>query len=153
MKNWLVVANASRARILEESDEGQGYAHVADLVHPESRQTGTALGRDRAGHVQGTGHGLGSTEYLPRTDPRERERDQFAHEVAAALNEGVSSGRCAGLVLVCSNPFLGHLKGALSERLRKMVLRTLPSDYTALPEAELARRLGAVGDARREERP
>lgn len=152
MKNWLVVANASRARVLEESDDGNGYVHVADMVHPESRQKGLALGRDRAGHVQGTGHGLGSTEYLPRTDPREREHEQFARELAATLNAGVAGGRCAGLLLVCSNPFLGRLKGALSEHARKAVLRTVASDYTSLTEAELAQQVGRAPGALREHR-
>lgn len=153
MKNWLVVANASRARILEEADDGRGYVHVADLVHPESQQKGVALARDRAGHVEGTGHGLGSAEYLPRTDPRERERDHFAHEIAATLHEGVAGGRCAGLLLVCSNPFLGRLKGALSDLARKSVLRTVASDYTALTEAELAQRVGRVRGTGPEQQP
>ena len=38
MKNWIVVANGTRARILEEPDGGLGvpprYVHVVDLVHP-----------------------------------------------------------------------------------------------------------------------
>ena len=59
MKNWLVVANASRARVLEETDPPGAYAHVADLVHPQSQLKGEQLGTDRPGHVEGTGHGLG----------------------------------------------------------------------------------------------
>ena len=110
MKNWLMVANASRARVLEMTDAPQSYQHVADLVHPESRQKGIDLARDRPGHVEGTGHGLGSTAYVPRTDPREREHEQFAREVATVVNDGVACDQCAGLVLVASNPFLGKLK-------------------------------------------
>jgi protein required for attachment to host cells len=141
MKNWLVVANAARARVLEESDAGGGYAHVADLVHPQSRQKGSELGGDRAGHVQSGSHGTGSSEYRPKTDVHEREHDHFAHEVAAVLNAGVAAGQCAGLVLVASNPFLGLLKGHLSVQAGARVLRTLASDYTTLTDAELARRL------------
>lgn len=146
MKNWLVVANSARARVLEESENvgaAGAYTHVADLLHPQSRQKGIELADDRAGHVEGTGHGPGSTEYL-RTNVRDREHERFAQELAAMLNAGVAAGRCAGLVLVSSNPFLGHLKAELSEPARKLVLRTLPSDYTALSDAELAQRLGAA---------
>lgn len=141
MKNWLVVANAGRARVLEESGNPGIYVHRADLVHPQSRQKGIDLGDDRPGHVEGTGHGLGSTSYEPRTGVREREHDRFAREVATLLNEGVAGGQCVGLVLVASNPFLGHLKTHLSDQAHKAVLRTVPSDYTSLSDDALAERL------------
>jgi len=142
MKNWLVVANASRARVLEPSDVSGVYAHVADLVHPQSRQKGTDLAVDRPGHVPGpAAHGTGSSAYDARTDPREREHDRFAREVAATLNDGIAAGRCAGLVLVASNPFLGHLKQHLSAQANKALLRSVVADYTALNELELTRRL------------
>jgi protein required for attachment to host cells len=144
MKNWLVVASAARARVLEMSDEGGVYVHVADLVHPESRQKAGELGADRAGHVTSGKHGTGSAEYRPRTDVHEREQEHFAREVAHVLNSGLATGRCAGLVLVASNPFLGELKAHLDTQARQRVLRTVPSDFTALNDRQLAQRLAAA---------
>ena len=144
MKNWVVVANAARARVLEETGEPGVYTHLADLVHPASRQKGLALDSDRPGHVVSLGHNTGSSAYQPRTDAREREHEQFAREVAATLNQGVAAGRCAGLVLVASNPFLGHLKAHLGEQAGKRLLKTLASDYTTLPDAEIAQRLSTA---------
>jgi len=141
MKNWLVVANASKARVLEETGKAGVYAHRADLVHPGSRLKVAELGGDPSGHVEDARHGLGSSTFEPRSDPREHERDQFAREVAAVLNQGVAAGQCAGLVLVASNPFLGHLKAHLGEQANKLLLRTVASDYTSLDERELAERL------------
>lgn len=141
-RHWLVIANAARARVLEETGRSGHYGPVADWVHPQSRHKGVQLDSARAGHVEGVGHGLGSAAYLPRTDPREREHDRFAREVAAAVNDGVAQGRCAGLTLVASDPFLGALKAHLSVASRKRLLRTVAHDYTALRDAELARRLG-----------
>lgn len=145
-RNWLVVANAARARVLEETERAGRYVSVADLVHPQSRLKGEQLAGDRPGHVhaEGRGHGLGSTSYVPRTDPREREHDRFAREVAAAVNEGVAQGRCAGVTLVASDPFLGHLRAHLSAQSEKLVLRTVSSDFTTLREDELARRISAA---------
>ena len=142
MKNWLVVANAARARVLEETDKPGAYLERLDLVHPQSRQKGVELGTDRAGHMEGSSQGLAGTAYPPRTDVRDREHDRFAQQVAAALDDAVAHGQCSGLVLVASNPFLGQLKAHLSERTRAAVLRTVPSDYTSLTDTELARRLG-----------
>lgn len=143
MKNWLVVANASRARVLEASDVPGRYNHVADMLHPQSRQKGSDLVGDRPGQVDRIGQGLAGTAYAPHTDPREREHDRFAREVAALLDEGVASGRCAGLTLVASNPFLGHLKSHLGEQARKAVVRTVPKDGTLLRDDELAEHLQA----------
>jgi protein required for attachment to host cells len=145
-RNWLVVANSARARVLEETDGSDRYTHVADLVHPQSRLKGDQLAGDRPGHVhvEGKGHGLGSTSYVPRTDPRQREHDRFAREVASAVNDGIAQGRCAGVTLVASDPFLGLVRSHLNAQSRKAVLRILSSDFTTLPEDELARRITAA---------
>lgn len=141
MKNWLLVANAARARLLEETQEPGVYVHRADLVHPQSRQKGMDLQTDRAGHVLGGNHTPGGAAYEPRTSARDHEHDRFAQEVAAVLDAGIASGDCAGIVLVASNPFLGHLKAHLGERSRKAILRTVVSDYTSLRDDELHERL------------
>jgi protein required for attachment to host cells len=142
MKNWMVIANAARARVLEETGRPHVYTHVADLVHPQSRQKGHELATDRPGHVEGGAPGLAGAAYMPRTDPREREHDRFAMQVAQRLDEGIASGRCAGLVLVASSPFLGHLKAHLGVQAKKAIVRTVDADYTALRDSELAERLG-----------
>lgn len=141
MKNWLVVANAARARVLEETPRPGRYVHVADLVHPQSRQKGTALADDRPGHAHAQGVGREGTSFAPHTDPREREHDRFARELAQLLDEGIATHRCAGLVLVASSPFLGHLKAHLGEQARKAILQTRDADFTTLSERELAERL------------
>lgn len=142
MKNWLLIANAARARLLELTSDASRYRHVADLVHPQSRQKGVDLADDRSGYSKGGAPGPGGAAFAPRTDPRERERDRFAQEVAQRLNDGVAAGQCAGLILVASNPFLGEVKQHLSEQARKALLRTVPSDLTAVADADLAQRLG-----------
>lgn len=141
MKNWLVVANSARARVLEETDRPGVYVHRADLVHPQSRQKGIELEADRPGHVHAQNPGPGGSAYPPRTDAHEREHDRFARELATLIDQGVARGECAGLVLVASNPFLGLLKSHLGEQARKSLLRTLAADYTGLRDDELAERL------------
>jgi protein required for attachment to host cells len=144
-RNWWVIANAARARVLEETDTPGQFLHVADLVHPQSRMKGQQLGSDRPGHVEGNGHGLGSASFLPRTDPRDREHDRFSREVAKAVNDGVAQGRCAGVTLVASDPFLGQVKSHLNVQSRKLLLRTVANDYTNLPDADLERRVRSAG--------
>jgi protein required for attachment to host cells len=105
---------------------------------------GERLRSDRPGHVEGTGHGLGSASFLPRTDPREREHERFSRAVAQTVNDGVAQGHCAGLTLVASDPFLGQIKSHLSAQATKLLLRTVSSDYTSVPDSDLARRVRAA---------
>lgn len=142
MKNWMLVANAARARVLELTAVAGQYRHVADLVHPQSRQKGVDLADDRSGHVGG-GDGPGGAAYAPRTDPRERERDHFAQQIAQLLDAGVAAGECAGLTLVASNPFLGEVKKHLGAQALKVLLRTVPHDLSLVADADLAARLGS----------
>lgn len=143
--HWIVVANRARARVLEEMPEPGVYRDVADLVHPQSRQQGVELaqgtGGGRPGHVEGIGHGTGSAVYQPRTEPRAREYDRFAREVAAVVNAGVAAGACTALTVVASASALGAIKSHLSEGARKHLRRTLRRDCTTLRGPELAARL------------
>ena len=142
MNPWIVVANASRGRILQAAAAGTGLEQVAAFVHPQSRLPGHALSRYRPGHVEGTGHGLGSAVYQPRTDRRRHEHQVFARELAAALSEGVRHGRCTELILVASDPFLGELCAVLDAATRRVLLRRESADWTTLDDREVARRLG-----------
>ena len=57
---WIVVANASRARVLEQQNASdRNYTLLADLEHPNSRLKGEHLASDRPGRVVGIGHCLG----------------------------------------------------------------------------------------------
>lgn len=144
MKNWLVVANAARARVLEMSDKGEGYVHVADLVHPQSRQKAAELGGEKARHI--------TTGSMAPAAPSTGRAPTFtsASMSTSPANWPTCStpawprGAAPGLVLVASNPFLGELKEHLDTQSRQRVLRTVPSDYTSLDERELAQRLAAT---------
>lgn len=140
---WVVVANGSRARVLECTAHPHVFRHVADMVHPQTRLKGVELARagggDRAGHVEGPGHG--SAAYQPRTTAREREHDRFARQVAGLLNDGVAAGDCVSIVLVASDPALGEIRSHLSTIALRRVHRTLASDFTTLRDAELGERL------------
>ena len=137
---WYVVANASRGRILER-DSTHTWQNVANLVHPSSRQPAATLATDRPGHVEGIGHGLGSSTYLPRTEPLHHEHERFAREIAATIDAAVATGRCSGVILVASNPFLGVLKAQLGPQARKLLRKTVAHDYTRLDDARLHARL------------
>ncbi len=140
MNHWIVVANAKRARVLEEPSAEAAvaaphYVHVAEVTHPGRRTRGAG---GRSGGTRGAASGpAGSSGGAPLG----HEDDQFAREVARLLDQGVADGRCAGLVLIASHPVLGLLKARLGAQASKAVRRSLVADFTTLDEATLRTRL------------
>lgn len=139
---WIVLANSSRARIMEREAGGR-LEEVADLVHAQSREKASELTSDREGHAQ-KAHGdpgHAGTEFQPHTDPRQKEHAIFAAEVARYLADAVTQGRCAGLVLIASDPFLGTLKEHLGHAVTRVLGAAIPRDLSTFSGAELTRRV------------
>lgn len=147
--NWIVVANASRARICECDEPGGKLREVGDFVHPASRQSGTALGAERPGQAhRSLGQATpGGTGFEPRTDVHKKEHERFARELAQAVDEALASGRAGTVMLVASNPFLGELKAQLGPAASKAVSATLAHDLTSLDLRELRARLAELAAA------
>lgn len=142
---WVLVANASRARLYERDPADAKLVETADFVHPQGRMKGQELARDRPGRTEhGMGNDLGRETFEPPTDVHDRERAKFAHELAQHLGRAVQERRCPGLIVFASNPFFGELKSALDAGTGKVLLAAYPSDLTAWERPELGRRVTEV---------
>ncbi|MCA9636568.1 MAG: host attachment protein [Myxococcales bacterium] len=142
---WILVADASRARLFASEGGSGPWAAVDALVHPESRAKGIDLAADRPGRVQQrTTEGRASME--AHTHPKEVEAEQFAHELAARLHAGHGDGSYRDVVLVAPPHFLGLLRGALDEQVARKVRASVDKDLTFVPDRELPERLaGELG--------
>jgi protein required for attachment to host cells len=134
--SWILVANASTARIYSNNGPKKGLKLVKELNHPESRQKSSDLVSDRPGYMQGFGNGHGSRQ--PATTPKEIEVDKFALEIAKELDHGRTTNDFERLIVVASNPFIGTLNGHLSNHVRGMVSDSMEKDYTKSTQKELA---------------
>ena len=134
--NWILVANASTARIYSNNGPKKGLKLVKELNHPESRQKSSELVTDRPGHMQGFGNGHGSRQ--PATTPKEYEIEKFALEIAKELDHGRSTNDFDRLIMVASSPFIGTINSRLSDHVRSKVSDTVEKDYTRANDRELA---------------
>lgn len=133
---WILVANASIARLFANHGPKKGLQLLKEFTHPESREKGADLVSDRAGHMQNVGNGHGSRQ--PASNPRQNELDRFALELAKELEKGRGSNSFDRLILVASSPFLGILKQRLGSQLHNLVSESIEKDYTWSTERELA---------------
>lgn len=144
---WILVADGSRARLFEQ-DKPQGrlrelkaWVHTASRLRTESLAYGP-MGRASKGHV-------GNISFVPRTTPREREHQRFAHELAQHLAHGVRAGDCGALVLIASNAMLGMVRRDLPATAARLVMWSAPVDLTPYDGRELAGRIEALRPPRR----
>ena len=138
---WILVANASVARLFSRDSPTDPLVALATMEHPESRLKGIELANDRPGH-EATDHSSGGNRYEPRSDVRRKEHQRFAREIAARLETGLAAGEFSTLCLFASSPFLGELKAQLSEAVNKRLQTALDSDLTSFGLAEIEQRLG-----------
>ncbi|HJV59767.1 MAG TPA: host attachment protein [Albitalea sp.] len=139
-RQWIVVANASHARLFSRESSTDPLQPVATLEHPQSRLKGSELGGDRPGH-EATDNSPGGNRFEPRTDARRKEHQHFAQEIAERLQAGLAAKAFDSLLLFASSPFLGELKAQLGEALDKRVQLAVDSDLSALGTSELEQRL------------
>jgi len=137
---WIVVANASLARVFKREPPVGPLLAVSTMEHPESRAKGSPLADDRPGH-EASDFSAGGNRFEPRSDPRRKEHRRFAHEIAERLDEALAHGEFGSLALFASDPFLGELKGALSEAVAHRLQVARDSDFTSLGVDALEERL------------
>ena len=65
---WVLVANAARARCFERDADNGAMREIEGFVHPASRLKGLDLGNDRGGLAH---KGVASTQFAPATAPHE----------------------------------------------------------------------------------
>jgi len=138
--NWIVVADASAARIFVLAGPRQRISlepvrELAADIKP-SRE----IGSDRPGRTFDRG-GPGRHAEEPPTDPKRHAKASFAREVAQTLDDERRRNSFAGLTVVAPPQFLGDLRGAMSGELRALVEAEINKDLTKLPLHELTPQL------------
>ncbi len=136
---WIVIANAARARVLELGPS-RPLVMLRTLEHPASRARSSELGDDRAGREL-SGHGFGGAAFEPRVDAQSKERQHFARELAQWLEDAAHAHSYDAVHLFASSPFLGELKHALGPAASRLVAGTHDVDLTAVGLAELGDRI------------
>ena len=139
---WILVANASLAKLYANLGPNKGLTLVRELIHPESRQKNGELVSDRSGAMGAVGSGGGSMQ--PQTLPKQHEAKVFAQEIAQALYQGRTSNAFKRAILVAPPAFMGLLNAVIDGPTAQLITDRFEKDYTKTPENELGERLGST---------
>ncbi len=141
--NWIVTANAGRARIFAQADAASPLAEIEDMVNEAARmRTADTESDDLGRRSSSTGRSGGGTPsqssgYEPHRTPAEHQSERFARDVAAFLLRGHQQGRFRALSLAASPEFLGVLRKALDPGLARAVHLEIDRDYTQSTAVQL----------------
>lgn len=130
---WVMVANASQAKLFANHGPNKGLQFVKEFLHPESREKTSNLVSDRSGSHIGSGHGA----FVQATDPKHHEAERFAQEVTRELDEGRTNNAYDRLIFVASAPFMGLVNSRLPEPVRSKLSKIIDKDYTRLTVKDL----------------
>jgi len=137
---WILVANASVARCYTREHANSPFKVVAEFEDALGRAKGSDLVGDRAGY-EAVGRDRAGTAFSPHMDPRKKEHETFARQLAQFLNGAIAARRCEQIAIFASNPFLGEIKALLDEHAARALVRSLALDLTSFTGAELSRRI------------
>lgn len=137
--DWILIANATRARLLEQ-EAPERVKELHSFVHPASRGKPEYLTGDRAGFER-TDRSFGAAAYQPRTDAKQKEHQRFARELAVYLEQQAQLGAFRKIDVFASSPFLGELKAELGAATTRLLGGTHDLDLTMVGKAEIGPRL------------
>ena len=138
---WILVANASLAKLYANLGPHKGLQLVKELIHPESRQKNSELVSDRAGAMSGGGGG-GSMQ--PQTLPKQHEAKVFAQEIAQELYHGRTVNAFKRAIIVAPPAFMGMLNTVIDGPTAQLISERFEKDYTKCSEPELNERLASA---------
>ncbi|MBN8828048.1 MAG: host attachment protein [Sphingobacteriia bacterium] len=129
----ILVANSSDCKLYTYSKPNH-FTLLKHLTHEESRMKIVDLVDDDRGRPDKPFSSTRVT-YEPNTDPKEKEWDKFAKEIANCIKS--EQDNFDKMILIASPKFEGILKHKLDKKIIDKVSKTLTKDLLNMPEQEM----------------
>jgi protein required for attachment to host cells len=146
--HWVVVANASRARVFAADLFFATFESIEDRIHPSSRMRDQQLVSSAPGRSYASPGG-NHTAFDRHTDPHDVEVERFARELADLLDEARKAERYERLVLVAPPKFLGLLRETIDANTARTVIGSIARDWSASKPSAVAAHVRDIAAAAR----
>jgi protein required for attachment to host cells len=130
MKTWVMVADATRARLFELNGRHAPLTELQALVWPESRLKAHEIESDRPGRAFDSRGGGQRHAMEPGIPPKQEEATRFARSLVELLQQGLDAHSFEQLCVMAPPQFLGLLRAAMGTPLQRAVTRELVKDLT-----------------------
>lgn len=136
-KYWILAANSTEARLFVREKKFSSPVEQKDWLHPESRLHGRDLENDRQGKTFAS-HGYGQDDNEKHTEPKKREAQDFARDLAKYLDTARANGEFTSLSIVADPSFLGLLREHLDDHTRERIDREVDKNLTRESAGKIA---------------
>ncbi|GGC05888.1 hypothetical protein GCM10011352_35120 [Marinobacterium zhoushanense] len=124
MPDWIVVADASKARVYAQNKPRGELLEIMDLVHPEARVKESALISDGPGIPE-------------KGSVRQTEDQRFARDIMAKVRHALDTNEIRGFYLAAPPHFLGLLRESMDGHLRKSLHQDLDKNLTGATHSDV----------------
>lgn len=139
---WILVANASRARLFSTDELAENWNLREEFHHEESRVHSRELKNQPDNPNAGTLH---KPSPEGQSNGRQKlEHDRFARMLADRLEEALNQQAFERLVVAAPPEFLGRLRKAISPRVHQRLMLDFEADYSNIPVRELPDRIPLI---------
>ena len=137
---WVIVADASRARMFRTQRHAGPLEEFKTLVDSAGRLSEAELVSDNKGRSFNS-KGQGRHAMEPKTDAKKHRLVEFTRTLAAELEQRRVAGEFKQLVLVAAPAYLGELRKHLGAETTKLVSMELAKDFSRLDAEEIRAQL------------
>ncbi len=139
---WILVANASRAKLFKTDERAEKWDLSEEFLHEESRLPSRILKNQPDNPNGGTLHKPSSEE--DNNGRKQLEHDRFARQLADRLELGLNEQAYERLVIAAPPEFLGRLRKAISPRVQQRLMLDFRADYVNVPQKDLPERIPLI---------
>jgi protein required for attachment to host cells len=144
MSYWILIADASGARIFSTDGPEAPLRRVREISNPSGRARNQDLVSDQPGRAFEGGGTATRSAMEPRTTPHNNAADTFAAELAKLLDAEAGKKSFSSLAIVAPPHLLGTLRARLSRQVRQLLRATLDRDLAHVAERDLHPHLNAL---------
>jgi len=137
-KQWVIVADRTRARIFETEGNLDKLNEVEDLLNPEDRFSDAEISRDARGRFCGKGNRQRSHTAQPLVTKVIHDEEKFSHQLASFLDSGYAAHRYESLVVIAPPAFLGILRKQFSDQVGKRIVKQFDSDISSYAPRQIS---------------
>jgi protein required for attachment to host cells len=135
MPTWILVADASRARIFTAEKALSPLLEIRTLTSPEARLHEGDLVTDKGGRDRNPG--VGAHGFSTEDEHKQDNADRFAALVCQELETARNAGEFRKLYVVAAPGFLGKLRHHQSTSLRQMVAGEMDKNLSTQDAASI----------------
>jgi protein required for attachment to host cells len=141
---WILVAQRTKAKLMEHTGDGRQLTLIKGYVNPAGDLQTNELVSDRPGRVYNLSGGAHRHTAAASEDAHEHALTVFANDLATTVEKGIAKGSCDRVVLAAEPHCLGKIKKALSAKAKKRVSAVINKDLFLLDNSKLYAQLRNV---------